>query len=177
MGNNRDKRLEALRGLVRRVVTLVALIDFKHVGTKSFEKEHVLARTQRVVPVGIKTPLEVVDGTFLAVNMDPLTQVADNLRNLLLTNHGDRVVLYDFGANLLPLVVEWTSKEDFDQEAMIRINTAITKWMPYVTPLGFDSAPGNRSGSPIPHVKILLVWAVPAIKADPQRLEFTLAVA
>lgn len=154
----------------------MAVIDFKHVGVKSFSKEVVAARNQTLVPIGIKTPMELGSDTFLTMNFSAIDQVEDNLRNLLQTNYGDRVMLYDFGANLKPLVMEWTSKADFDSEAMVRINTAITKWMPFVTPVGFESFPQVRNGAPVPVVNILLLWAVPSLKTETRALELVLGV-
>lgn len=158
------------------VVTRV-VIEFKHVGVRDFEPENIAARNRTLVPVGIRTPLTLGSETFLEMTRTALDQIGDNLRNLVQTNHGDRVMLFDFGANLRPLLVEWTSKEDFDSEAMVRINTAITKWMPYITPVGFDSTPQPRNRTLLPTVRILLLWTVPALKSETQTLEVTLAVA
>lgn len=157
----------------------MAIIDFKHVGVKGFPKENLAARNKTVVPVGIHTPLSLdfANSGFLTMNYNVMDQVDDNLRNLLLTNHGERVVNFDFGANLRPLVAEFSNKEDFDSEAMIRINTAITKWMPYVIPVGFESTPQFRGNSFTGVVLILMVYTVPTIMANETRsLEFTLFV-
>ena len=73
------------------------------------------------------------------MNFEPAEQVHDNLKNLLLTNHGERVGLFRYGANLRSLVSERVSQEDFDDLAMQSIKSAIAAYMPFVEPMTFSS--------------------------------------
>ena len=87
-------------------------ISFKDVGVKGFRQEEVLSRNRTVVPIGIKTPVEpdpADQGLFL-MHTDIKAQIADNLRNLILTNWGERLGNYFFGANLRPILVDFSSK-------------------------------------------------------------------
>lgn len=102
--------------------------------------------------------------------------VHDNLRNLLLTNHGERVIHFDFGANLRPLVVEFSSKEDFDSEAMIRINTAVSKWLPFISLMGFDSRPEFVDNRFTGRIVIFLVYSVPQLGVVEKAMELLLFV-
>lgn len=141
-------------------------ISFKGVGIKKDDlKNDVLRRNQSPIPVGIKTPLEIdsLGKEIFALNYNIQDQVRDNLRNLLMTNHGERVCLYDFGANLQPLVSEYVNKDDFDSEAMLRINTAISKYMPFITPLEFDSKVDRRVDDNLNKFTLFVTYTVPAI--------------
>ncbi len=80
--------------------------NFKSSG-QTQEQKLIETLTVSKTPIGIKTPLQISDGenTEILVTYDNLADtVNDNLRNLLLTNWGERVGLYDFGANLRPLM-------------------------------------------------------------------------
>ena len=58
-------------------------------------------------PVGIKTPLELGNGTNIyKMHYSLQEQIKDNLRNLVLTNNGERLGRPDFGANLLEMSLE-----------------------------------------------------------------------
>jgi phage baseplate assembly protein W len=59
-------------------------------------------------------------------------QIRDNLKNLLLTNYGERIGQYDFGANLQELVFELQSG-NFDSEVIERVKYAVGKYMPYIS--------------------------------------------
>ena len=116
--------------------------SFKNVGVRQEDaKNNVLSRNVSKTPIGIKTPLELhTTGTeLLVMHTDLTSQLKDNLKNLILTNHGERVIQYNFGANLRPLLSEFSNKEFFDQEAMLNINTAIRKFMPFITPVDFEA--------------------------------------
>lgn len=154
-------------------------ISFKGVGIKRDDiKDDVLRRNQSPTPVGIKTPLE-IDNTgkeIFALNYNIQDQIRDNLRNLLLTNFGERVCLYDFGGNLSPLCSEYTNKDDFDSEAMLRINTAISKYMPFVTPLEFDSAVDRRVDDNLNKFTLFVTYTVPGINIPKDQLIIDLYV-
>ena len=59
--------------------------------------------------IGIKTPLELGSGRdgMLKMHDNLKNQIKDNLKNLLLTNHGERLGNYNFGANLDELLFEF----------------------------------------------------------------------
>lgn len=157
--------------------TTSSLISFRSVGTSS---ELVNAQRQQrepqQVPIGIKTPLSFGTRDLFEMNYSVAQQIKDNFRNLLATNHGERLVLQDYGANLRPLTAEWSSKDSFDEEAMIRINTAVTKWMPFVDLVGFGSEVLNASGGTTAVVRITVEYAVPRIGLTQAFLEIDLYV-
>jgi len=153
-------------------------ISFKDVGVRGFRQEEVLNRNRTLIPIGIKTPVESdpsENGLFL-MHTDVKEQIADNLRNLVLTNWGERLGNYFFGANLRPILVDFSSKADFDQEVMVRINTAISKWMPFITPVAYDSFIDNVNNLYTGIVKVVLIYSVASVGITNARLEVTLFV-
>ena len=81
--------------------------SFKSVGLTNVETADQKTITGRNPPIGIKTPVQFADSDGLfAMHTDVLKNIKDNFKNLLLTNHGERLGLYDFGANLRPLVFD-----------------------------------------------------------------------
>ena len=70
-----------------------------------------------------------VAGGF-AVNNTTITAVKDDLKILLLSNHGERPIHGDFGANLRRLIFEPGPNVTTRAEDLIL--AAIEKWMPFV---------------------------------------------
>lgn len=156
----------------------MAISSFKNVGIKQFQVQNVLTTAASVLPIGIKTPVEYgqnSEGLF-AMHTNIQDVVHDNLRNLLLTNHGDRVVNFSFGADLHPLVTEFSAKENFDSEAMVRINTAVSKYMPYVNLLGFESNPEFVENAYTGRIVIFVLYSVPSLNVIEKGLELLLFV-
>lgn len=156
----------------------MALLSFKNVGIREFQPQNVLTTPQSATPIGIKTPAMLGDNGegILAMHTNIQDVVHDNFRNLLLTNHGERLIQFDLGANLRPLVAEFSSKDDFDGEAMIRINTAVAKWMPFITLIGFDSRPEFIDTRFTGRIVILVVYSVPQLGIAEKALELLLFV-
>lgn len=65
-------------------------------------------------------------------NKTTIDAVKDDLRILLLTNHGERLIYSDFGANLRGLLFENMS-QDFEVKIQDSIVVATEKWMPFIT--------------------------------------------
>ena len=77
---------------------------------------------------------------------------------------------------IIGLLTEYSNKEDFDSEAMIRINTAISKWMPFVTPVGFDSKNDLENNDYLAIVKIIMTYSVPNTIIKERLIEINLSV-
>lgn len=155
----------------------MAEISFKSVGELSTDRK--FQPTPNETPIGIKTPLQLGqknDGIF-AMHFDIGKQIDDNLRNLILTNWGDRVGFYDFGANLNELTMELTS-EAFDLEAMTRIKRAVGKWMSFVELQTFNKTIiGRVQGSNVTQIKMQIIYAVPRLGITNKSLELTFFIA
>jgi phage baseplate assembly protein W len=150
----------------------MAAINFNSVGIRQSEIT-TSENSSTVVYYGIKTPLrkgENSEGLF-AMNTSLSDQIRDNFFNLLKTNHGERLGNYDFGANLQPLVAERNVQEEFDSEAAVRIKTATSKFMSYITLNTFESFvshPLRGDPSEIDSVRIRISYdvVVPGVISD-----------
>ena len=148
--------------------------SFKSVG-KTQEQLQLEAIKATPIPYGIKTPLQL--GTsegILAMNYSLEDQFADNLRNLLLTNWGERLGLYNFGANLKPITTELVSQDDFDTEAISRIKSAVDRWMPFIELEDFSSNIDRIENKNLAVIKITISYNIPALQVSNKRLQIVL---
>lgn len=83
-----------------------------------------------VRPINIKFPPKRTSFGVFATNNTTIDAVTDNLKILILTNHGERPCQYDFGANLRSAL--FNQGEDLSERVKDLIITAISKWMPFV---------------------------------------------
>lgn len=154
----------------------MATYSFKSVGRTSAQT---IAETveESVIPIGIKTPLRpgTREGVW-AMNFDMADQVHDNLRNLILTNWGERLGVYDFGANLKQLTTELVSIEDFEGEAIVRIKNAVSRWMPYVVLQDFIGKTEHEGNSKIAQISFAVTYDIPMLEVRNRALEITLFV-
>ena len=110
--------------------------DFGSVGDtlptlREHEKASFRATTIKFNP---RTPLKIASdkAELFVMNTTLADAVADNLRNLILTNRGERVMQPDFGANLKAILTEFGTG-GFESEVMARIKVATTRFLPYVS--------------------------------------------
>jgi len=104
--------------------------NFKSSGTRRENRKY--NKPIRVIrPIGIKTPMSLGDDIF-TMNTNAITQLSDNLRNLIMTNYGERLGRYEFGTNLKSLVYEYPISSDFDFIAEKQIIDAAEKFIPQV---------------------------------------------
>lgn len=152
-------------------------ISFKSVGKSLVSTQAEATATRVITPIGIKTPLRFGNTALFEMHTDLFDQIRDNLRNLIMTNWGERLGLYDFGGNLTELAAERLAREDYDQEVAFRIKAAVDKWMPYVylqEMLPLDLADDPVRQSPVPHLTVrsyLVSYEVPSINSNKQSLE------
>ena len=85
------------------------------------------------VTIGLGLPMQYDDvNGFFPGHSTTLSQAGSNLRNLLLTNKGERVGHTTFGADLLLVLFEPMSENLLDRLEET-INEAITEWLPYIS--------------------------------------------
>jgi len=149
--------------------------SFKAVGISKRQESQQTARALRP-PIGIKTPISLssTDGIF-AMHRDLGDQISDNLRNLILTNHGERLGFYDFGANIRPLVFD-LGTENADLVAIERISAAVGKYLPFVTLENFQVFVDRLDNEEVAKVGILITYLIPAIDQNIRKLEVMLYV-
>lgn len=149
--------------------------NFKSSG-KSVEQLNIELPTRTSLPIGIRTPLRLDDKNLFAMTYLVSEQVHDNLRNLLLTNWGERLGFYNFGANLRELTSELSNIDAFDEEAISRIRSAVTKWMPFVILKDFVSEIDNERNKNTGIVKISITYSVPQLGVENKALQISLYV-
>ena len=154
------------------------LYDFSSVGETKSEVRNSFPDSNIDLPIGILTPVALGnsnDGIF-KMSKKLEVQVKDNLRNLIMTNWGERMMLYDFGANLGELLFELGS-ESADTQAIIQIKRAIEKYMPFIQPLTFETfSPNNTANNGLAVIGIRLIFKVPTIGNDEYMEEIIMAV-
>lgn len=92
-------------------------------------------------PIGINLPLrpktDLNEGLF-EMTYDVKSQVKVNLKNLILTRKGEYLCMPDFGTDLISLYNS-TEVENVEEQAMSSIQSAVSKYMPFITLENFSS--------------------------------------
>jgi phage baseplate assembly protein W len=136
-----------------------------------------------LLPIGFKTPLEKsdFDSNVFVMHNKVEDQIQDNLKNLLLTNKGERLGRFNFGASLRDLTFEIISSENFEGILMNRIKESVQTFMPYVELDNFTSQKIkiNTESSPQSMTKVVIRvdYNVPNIGSTDKSLELILYVA
>ena len=128
-----------------------------------------------VLPIGIKTPISLEESTedFLVMHREFSKQIRDNVKNLLLTNHGERLLLSDFGANLRPLTFEMQSEGGITA-ALQRVKTAVDRFMPFIVLNTFEPLHLTNSDKSIAKLGARITYGVPSANIKDQSIEIVL---
>lgn len=132
-------------------------------------------------PYGIKTPMSLGDDIF-TMNNNPISQISDNFRNLILTNFGERLGRYDFGANLKALVYEYSGNSDFESIVEKQIVDAADKFIPQVQIISVSSQviETNEKNSlntlGLAKVTLRIVYCIPTLKTRNLGIEVDLFI-
>jgi phage baseplate assembly protein W len=78
--------------------------------------------------IGLSLPLQMTTNTFNQT-YDSLVQLKSNVRNLLLTKKGERLLQPNFGTNLHNLLFE-PNDEELEQKIYDAIDSAVRFWIP-----------------------------------------------
>ena len=81
--------------------------------------------------VGITLPIQRGNEGYFRQSFRTFDQVRSNLKNLLLTKKGERILQPDFGSGLHDLLFN-PATEKFEEDLETTINDAVAKWLPYV---------------------------------------------
>ena len=150
--------------------------SFKSVGDLQVDLRNNSAQERQKNPIGIATPVQLGNNSLLKMHTERLQVIKDNFRNLILTNHGDRLGFFDFGANLEELTFE-LGAENGDAEATRRIAKTTSKYMPYIDLDTFEPFVEKFDNQHTGKVGIRITYTVPAITTEKQGLEVLLYVA
>lgn len=153
---------------------------FKSSGVRTTDRRFVSKKTVDR-PIGIKTPLEVGDDIF-KMHTSAIRQLTDNFRNLIMTNHGERLGMFDFGANLNAIVFEYSNSPNFEDIVSESIINSVQKYIPSIvvtniTTVFVDETEKNdlnRLG--LTKVRIRVDYNVPKFKSPNLALEVDINV-
>ena len=81
--------------------------------------------------IGITLPLQFGENTFEQAFLTK-DQVKSNIKNLLLTKRGERILQPEFGSGLQSLLFE-PNVDDLEGRIEDTINESLEQWLPYVT--------------------------------------------
>jgi phage baseplate assembly protein W len=129
------------------------------------------------LPIGVKTPIELSSGQsddVFVMHTKIEDVISDNLKNLILTNWGERLGFHNFGANLTPLMSETADIDLFDSEAITRISATVTRWMPFVELLDYRSSVKTKNEDRLLYVRITITYSLPVIDVQDRSLDINL---
>jgi phage baseplate assembly protein W len=81
---------------------------------------------------GITLPLQRGETGFFAQSFSSFEQAKTNLKNLLLTKQGERVMQPNFGTGLHSLLFEQLT-ENLEEDLTDTITKSVNFWLPYIT--------------------------------------------
>ena len=148
--------------------------SFKNVGS-TVKQIQTASPVQQTFPIGIKTPMSLsTNGNPYTMNTSIAEQIQDNLRNLLLTNWGERIGIYKYGANLRSVLSEMSTTENIDSVVMKLINDAVSSYMPFVSLETFDMKFLPTDQNAQAKYQIIINYSVPKINAKNQKVKIIL---
>lgn len=153
---------------------MARVYSFKSTGIDFGEKE--LTREELEVKIGIKTPIEMGDNEIFKMHSSLITQISDNLRNLILTNPGERMGRHNFGSGVRELTMEYAAT-DFNEKAMMKISSAVKKFMPFISLKTFTSEVNENRVPGIANITMKITYDIPTIKETDCLVEVTYYVA
>ena len=81
--------------------------------------------------IGISLPIQITNTAF-EQTFTTIEQVKSNIKNLLLTKKGERIMQPTFGSGLQEVLFE-QNVNDFESRIEDTINESLEQWLPYVT--------------------------------------------
>lgn len=139
--------------------------DFRSVGILEDEFNTTTDSQEKTnPPIGIKTPIQMASrvGTVFEMHNTLILSIRDNLKNLIATNHGERLMLPSFGANLRDLLFD-IGTEAGDTRIMQQIATAVSRHMPFVELAGFTPVKKISSDGNISKIAVRVSFDVPSL--------------
>jgi len=157
--------------------TVKKIYNFKSVGNLQATVDQINKNTAVILPIGILTPVSfnATGNTMFKMSTDIGTQIKDNLRNLLSTNSGERLMLASLGANLKDLAYN-LSTEETDTIAIQRITSTVSAYMPFVELETFEARVEKSPEGEVILSIIKIIYGVPGAGLTEQVLEVGLTV-
>lgn len=149
----------------------MATYSFKSAGEKATSEKY-KAQAARKQPIGIITPIRLSQGKtgFFEMHYDLQSQVRDNLKNLLLTNKGERLRNHSFGADLFPLASEKLAQEDFDRRALSQIREATNLHMPFIDLKNMSSDTKTTGDTATTVHQLTITYDIPSLRITDDKI-------
>jgi len=130
-------------------------------------------------PIGIKTPLRKAtkQGQLFDQHFDIESDVIDNFKNMLMTNYGERLMYPDFGANLISLLNERVSSDEWDQQASRLITNTVQKYMPQISLGGITTKIMQSKNDGFSHLNLIVLFSIPRLGIQNRQLEINITSA
>jgi phage baseplate assembly protein W len=84
----------------------------------------------KVLGIGINKSSD--KGGIFSVNYTTLNQAKDNLKNLILTKKGERLMQPEFGCDIWRVLFEPMDDTNIENRIETTINAAVDIWLPYL---------------------------------------------
>jgi len=81
--------------------------------------------------IGISLPIQITNTAF-GQTFQTIDQVRSNIKNLLLTRRGERILQPEFGSGLQGVLFEFND-DDVSRKIEDTITESLEQWLPYVT--------------------------------------------
>jgi len=151
---------------------------FKSSGKKFNDRKFSNESRSKIQSIGIKTPVSNTGTTeIFDMHTDPRAQIKDNLRNLILTNQGERICRHDFGANLKSILYDYSKDMQYLNTVKKFIVSSVEKNMPMVSITDIsavvlnDLEKYNANILGLAKLKLKIIFAIPKIRAENLALE------
>jgi phage baseplate assembly protein W len=94
--------------------------------------------------VGVSLPFTVGNNGFFAVTYTTKEHIKSDLKNLILTNRGERLGIPDFGCDLRKVIFEQDGQDAYAY-IQAEIQDSISTWLPFITINGINISSNDAS--------------------------------
>jgi uncharacterized protein len=94
------------------------------------QKKYIIDTTDK--SVGVSLPFTIGNNGFFAVTYTTKEQIKSDLKNLILTNRGERLMQPEFGCNLRQAIFEQIDDGGVYEFIRTEIETSIQRWLPFI---------------------------------------------
>ena len=125
--------------------------------------------------IGLKLPFNDDNGRLFALNYLSMDQTMDNLKNLLLTRKGERVMHPKFGTRLQEALFE-PNNEKLHSYVHTEVEKAITFWLPYIllqnVEVGIPTKPGSSNSflDPMHGIQVTVSFSLKNNRIDTRQI-------
>ena len=133
--------------------------------------------SQKLIPIGIKTPIKLSSNSnqLFSMNLNMSEQLSDNLRNLIMTEPGERLGFPSYGTRLKQLASS-PDNEDLIEQIMEEITSSVEIFMPFVALEGFTSKVDKNNYNIGPVLDIDIKYSIPTLTNEKLNLNIKLLI-